>query len=84
MVKLIVITIFQRNNLLKFSQSIFAITSRNMSYKPTGKARTSLEEMDKSGEYKRTDSTFREIISADHPEFKPEAGRYHLYISLAW
>jgi glutathionyl-hydroquinone reductase len=48
------------------------------------KVRTSLEEMSASGEYKRVDSTFREIISAEHPEFKPEAGRYHLYISLAW
>lgn len=45
--------------------------------------RSSLEETDTSGEFKRKDSTFREIISEDHPVFKPEAGRYHLYISLA-
>lgn len=34
------------------------------------------------GEFKRQDSRFRHEISADG-EFKPEAGRYHLYVSLA-
>lgn len=48
------------------------------------KVRTALDETDASGEFKRKDSSYREIISAEHPEFKPEAGRYHLYISLAW
>lgn len=47
------------------------------------KARTSLDEMNVSGEFQRKDSTFREIISLEHSTYKPEAGRYHLYISLA-
>ncbi|OBA26673.1 glutathione S-transferase [Hanseniaspora valbyensis NRRL Y-1626] len=36
-----------------------------------------------SGEFKRQVSQFREFISKDHPVFKPEKNRYHLYISLA-
>lgn len=35
-----------------------------------------------SGEFVRTDVTFRDIISEDG-KYKPETGRYHLYISLA-
>ena len=35
------------------------------------------------GKFKRQDSIFREVISHEHPEFKPESGRYHLYVSLA-
>lgn len=46
-------------------------------------ARDSLAESDASGRFVRVDSTFREIISVDHPTFKPEADRYHLYISFA-
>ncbi|MFT5789425.1 MAG: putative glutathione S-transferase [Shewanella sp.] len=34
------------------------------------------------GEFQRQESRFRHTISADGP-FKPEAGRYHLYVSLA-
>ncbi|KAF9942674.1 S-glutathionyl-(chloro)hydroquinone reductase [Mortierella antarctica] len=39
---------------------------------------------DKTGEFKRQVSTFRESI-VDQPgaQFTPEAGRYHLYVSLA-
>lgn len=48
-----------------------------------GKVRDSLEEVTKGGKFIRTASAFREIISKDHPVFKPEAGRYHLYISYA-
>jgi putative glutathione S-transferase len=48
-----------------------------------GKVRSALDEANASGEFVRKDSTFREVISVEHPEFKPEAGRYHLYISLA-
>lgn len=44
---------------------------------------SALEDTNASGEFKRKDSTFRNIISAEHPDFKPESGRYHLYISLA-
>jgi len=34
------------------------------------------------GEFQRQDSRFRHTISAEGP-FRPEAGRYHLYVSLA-
>ncbi|RYZ71122.1 MAG: glutathione S-transferase family protein [Proteobacteria bacterium] len=37
-----------------------------------------------SGEFKRKDSQFRQSVKKDgSTPFKPEAGRYHLYISLA-
>lgn len=40
--------------------------------------------VEKSGEYKRKDSAFREWTKADgSSEFKPEKDRYHLYVSLA-
>ena len=48
------------------------------------KARTALEELNDGGEFKRKESAFRDVISAEHPVYKPEVGRYHLYISLAW
>lgn len=35
------------------------------------------------GSFKRQVSKFQEIISADHPIFKPAKGRYWLYVSLA-
>ncbi|KAK4196823.1 putative glutathione transferase omega [Triangularia verruculosa] len=39
---------------------------------------------DKSGEFKRQQSTFRSFISSSpDSEFPAEAGRYHLYVSLA-
>jgi putative glutathione S-transferase len=47
------------------------------------KARDSLEEASPDGKFVRTASGFREIISDVHPIYKPECGRYHLYISLA-
>lgn len=37
---------------------------------------------DDSGSFKREESNFRNLISADG-EFKPENDRYHLYVSLA-
>jgi glutathionyl-hydroquinone reductase len=48
------------------------------------KVRSALDETSATGEFVRVASSFREKISPDHPVFKPEAGRYHLYISLAW
>jgi hypothetical protein len=39
-------------------------------------------EVAKSGAYVRTESPCRDIISADHPVYKPEKGRYHLYGEL--
>ena len=41
--------------------------------------KTSIEQ----GEYRRKDSRFREWISPDSGRFKAEAGRYHLFVSLA-
>lgn len=38
---------------------------------------------DKSGKYDRIPRSFREQISPDHPKFKPEKDRYHLYVSYA-
>jgi len=36
-----------------------------------------------SGKFIRRDSGFRNWISPDSDRFKPESGRYHLYISYA-
>lgn len=72
-----------QNLLSQYHHYFFALITW-MSTATETKARSALEETNESGEFKRKDSTFREIISEDHPVFKPEAGRYHLYISLAW
>ena len=45
--------------------------------------KTSIITSDDSGSYKRLPRTFLDIISSEHPVFKPESGRYHLYVSLA-
>ena len=37
----------------------------------------------KKGEFKRPDRSFRDVVSSDHNIFKPESGRYHLYVSYA-
>eukprot|EP00887_Chlorella_sp_A99_P004605 scaffold4.g4605.t1 len=47
-----------------------------------GGARTAVDEVGTAGEFKRTPSVFRNKI-AKGTRFEPEAGRYHLYISLA-
>ena len=38
---------------------------------------------DKKGRYDRPVRTFRETIASSHAIFKPESGRYHLYVSYA-
>lgn len=38
---------------------------------------------DSNGAYDRPDRSFRDFVSDDHPIFKPESNRYHLYISHA-
>lgn len=43
----------------------------------------SIVSSDKKGSFDRKARTFRDSISQDHPEFKPETGRYHLYVSYA-
>lgn len=45
-------------------------------------ARTALDEMAKDGAFARTPSVWRDTIQAGG-RFAPEAGRYHLYVSLA-
>ena len=47
---------------------------------PKVNVRDSLAELSKSGKFERRDSTYRQIVSDDHPIFKPEKGRYHLYV----
>ena len=38
---------------------------------------------DKKGAFDRPSRSFLDTISKDHPEFTPESGRYHLYVSYA-
>lgn len=48
------------------------------------KVRDSLAEVnEKDGKFVRVASGYREIISPSHPTYKPEKGRYHLYLSFA-
>lgn len=35
------------------------------------------------GKFKRQASMFRDVINDEHDVYKPESGRYHLYVSLA-
>lgn len=35
------------------------------------------------GSYEREERTFRDTISDDHPRFRPQSSRYHLYVSYA-
>lgn len=44
---------------------------------------TSIITSDKEGAYDRLPRTFRDTISPDHPTFKVESNRYHLYVSYA-
>lgn len=47
-----------------------------------GKWTTDWTERDDKGRFNRMPTQFRDYITVDGP-FKPEAGRYHLYVSLA-
>lgn len=50
----------------------------------TGKVTDWVDPADKSGEFKRQVSSFRDWISSEHgAKFPAEKGRYHLYISYA-
>ncbi len=44
---------------------------------------TSIVTSSNKGEYERVKQSFLELISDDHPQFKPESNRYHLYVSYA-
>ncbi|CBJ48330.1 Putative Glutathione S-transferase [Ectocarpus siliculosus] len=46
-------------------------------------SQSTLDEVDKDGNVKRTESTFRGTVSSSDPVHKPEAGRYHLYVCNA-
>ena len=46
-------------------------------------AKDSLVEVNKQGAFVRSDSLFRDVVSAEHPLFKPEPNRYHLYVAMA-
>ena len=67
------------STLIQRSSSFPQITRRNMSKRP----RDSLAEVDQVGRFLRKESSFREWISSTHPEYKPEADRYHLYLAGA-
>lgn len=49
-----------------------------------GKVTDWVKPNDKSGEFKRQQSSFRNFISREEgAKFAPEKGRYHLYVSYA-
>ena len=50
---------------------------------PPSGPRSALAEVDAAGAFKRTPSNYRHTIGDSEKVYKPEAGRYHLYISLA-
>ncbi len=43
----------------------------------------SIVNSDSKGAYDREQRTFRDFIGKEHPLYKPESGRYHLYVSYA-
>ncbi|PWY89026.1 ubiquitin-activating enzyme E1 [Aspergillus heteromorphus CBS 117.55] len=58
--------------------------TRNMATNTSKKITDWVDPKDKSGEFKRQTSTFRNWISSEPgAEFPPEKGRYHLYVSYA-
>lgn len=46
-------------------------------------AKSSLDEVSKTGAFVRSASGFRNFISSESDLYKPESGRYHLYVSHA-
>ena len=66
-----------RSNFIKIKMSQ---EGNNIAVPNAKKARTALEEL-KDGKFVRKDSIYRNIVSDDHPDFKPEKGRYHLYVA---
>ncbi|CAM9999996.1 unnamed protein product [Ectocarpus sp. 4 AP-2014] len=58
---------------------VSTLLSRNMATN----SQSTLDEVDKDGNVKRTESTFRGTVSSSDPVHKPEAGRYHLYVCNA-
>lgn len=63
--------------------SVFQFTSSLAMEGTSKRVRDALEEVDGKGRFMRTESQFRNIISPEHLVYKPEANRYHLYISYA-
>ncbi|KAA8636471.1 hypothetical protein SMACR_01776 [Sordaria macrospora] len=62
-----------------------ADTPSGQQQQPSDKITDWVKPGDKSGEFKRQDSSFRNFISSSDPSspFPPEKGRYHLYVSYA-
>ena len=62
-----------------------ADTPSGQQQQPSDKITDWVKPGDKSGEFKRQDSSFRNFISSSDPSspFPPERGRYHLYVSYA-
>ncbi|RAL14966.1 E1 ubiquitin-activating protein ubaA [Aspergillus homomorphus CBS 101889] len=59
-------------------------SARTMATNDSGKITDWVNPADKSGEFKRQTSAFRNFISSKPgAEFPPEKGRYHLYVSYA-
>lgn len=54
-----------------------------MNFESNVKPRDALAEVSDGGKFVRTAAGFREFISPQHEVFKPEAGRYSLYVSMA-
>lgn len=55
-----------------------------MQGRPAKKVRTVLDEMSDNGELKRKDAAWRNLIErGEEAKFKPEKGRYHLFVSYA-
>ncbi|PYH43961.1 glutathione S-transferase family protein [Aspergillus saccharolyticus JOP 1030-1] len=66
------------------SAPIFLSSTRTMATDTSSKITDWVNPADKSGEFKRQTSAFRNFISSEPgAEFPPEKGRYHLYVSYA-
>lgn len=46
-------------------------------------AKSALDEVSKTGAFVRTAAGFRNFINSESELYKPESGRYHLYVSYA-
>eukprot|EP00529_Nitzschia_sp_RCC80_P021604 CAMPEP_0113483156 /NCGR_PEP_ID=MMETSP0014_2-20120614/23289_1 /TAXON_ID=2857 /ORGANISM="Nitzschia sp." /LENGTH=395 /DNA_ID=CAMNT_0000376695 /DNA_START=71 /DNA_END=1258 /DNA_ORIENTATION=+ /assembly_acc=CAM_ASM_000159 len=66
------------------SSSSSSTTTTRLFSTPSTKARDSLAETSKTGEFQRRDSAWRNWISREEgAEFPPETGRYHLIVAYA-
>ena len=70
------------SHFIRNPHTLLYLSQQNMDF-VSSTVRDALQETDREGKFTRVASTFREVIGDDHPVYKPEFGRYHLYISLA-